>query len=458
MAGRMRTSQAGLDLIMRFEGFRARSEALPGGGHVIGHGHTLHAKANQKITREDALSLLKGHDLPPIERAIVARSLAPLGQNEFDALVAFAFNIGLDSFLDSDVFALVNTGAKLNAAEAMAAWRKARVDGRVIVVDALVRRRAAERELFLQVPGGPTPVPTPIVRPILDLATAIMHPRDPADGFTPVIEFEDARADALQSEPEPSGAEQSESADLPEEDATPDDGPAEAAERHEPERLTRILGEDEPRASEAPADPDAMVEDITRAVSALADPPEDDEAPTEPEPPETRASPPAPASRPEPVEDDPVAATAISALTAELARREPDPVDEIVEAPDHGKPGNGAGDGLEEIETDPRPSQAGGAGLVDDLEPLDYQRDPDSRKRETGPGAPWGSLLLYGLSAFGGALIGAWGFRDLRRTMSSSTPITSDWALYAGPFAMLVGGLIFLIMGYYLLRAILSEG
>ena len=149
MAGRMRTSQTGIDLITRFEGFRERSEPLSGGGHVIGYGHTRHARASQKITEGDALTLLKGHDLPPIEKALAARCLAPLSQNEFDALVAFAFNIGLDNFLDSDVFALVNSGAKLNAAEAMAAWRKARVDGRVIVVDALVRRRAAERALFL---------------------------------------------------------------------------------------------------------------------------------------------------------------------------------------------------------------------------------------------------------------------------------------------------------------------
>ncbi|MEM9740129.1 MAG: lysozyme [Pseudomonadota bacterium] len=459
----MRTSQTGVDLITRFEGFRARSEALVDGGHVIGFGHTRHAKANQKISVEDALTLLKGHDLPPIEKALAARSLAPLGQNEFDALVAFAFNIGLENFLDSDVFALVNSGVKLNAAEAMAAWRKARVDGRVIVVDALVRRRAAERALFLEVPGGPTPAATPIVRPILDLAAAILHPRDPSEGLAATVENQDVE-EVLHGEEQVLEAPSRDFDEIPLESAT------EVAARNVTERLTRILGEDPAKRSGDDTPDDESVEEITRAVSALADPLDPDtQNEVESRQGDSAESPASGAvAQVEQVEDgaaeDPIAAAAIAALTAQLETDDPGQLDirETGGALEPSRPlaprTNGKAkmaSGPEEIAPDPNPTNA---AVVDDLEPLDFddvaQTDPDTSRGH----APLGSLLLYGLSAFGGALIGAWGVKHLTDTMASTAPLQSDWALYAGPFAILIGGLIFLIMGYYLLQALFTEG
>ncbi|MEL6568354.1 MAG: glycoside hydrolase family protein [Pseudomonadota bacterium] len=460
MAGRMRTSQTGIDLITQFEGFRERSEALPDGGHVIGFGHTRHAKENQKITHEDALTLLKGHDLPPIEKAIIARSLAPLGQNEFDALVAFAFNIGLGNFLDSDVFALVNSGAKLNAAEAMAAWRKARVDGRVIVVDALVRRRAAERALFLEVPGGPTPAATPVVRPILDLATAILHPRDPSEGLVPSEDLPE-----LDEAPEPPEQTAETEPDVATTEPDPEPVTPRAATRRVTERLTRILGEDTPVTPISAAPDEESVEEITRAVSALADPLDeetegDDVADADGVQAQGQAQGRS-SIEPSPTqEDDPVAAAAISALASKLEddggelleiREDEDTVLEPIAT-------NGSGGEHVELEELPSQFDAQTGDVVDDLEPLDLEDIDPIEAKTGGAQAPWGSLILYGLSAFGGALIGAWGVRNLREAMASTVPLESDWALYAGPFAMLIGGLIFLIMGYYLLRAIFSEG
>lgn len=447
MSGRMRTSPAGIDLITRFEGFRETSAELPGGGYVIGFGHTTHAKARQRITEDDARTLLKGHDLPPIEKAIMARTLAPLGQNEFDALVAFAFNIGLENFLESDVFALVNSGAKLNAAEAMASWRKARVDGRVIVVDALVRRRAAERALFLEVPGGPTPVPTPLVRPVLDLASAIMHPREAARQITAEdddetgavrlgIAEEDAPADAIPAQAEDDG---------PRKESAP-----EAAARAVTERLTRILGDeaglkpanDIPAQSAGPS-----VEEITKAVSELADPmpangeqhvaSNDHDAPRDLPPPmlQPRTSP-------------------VQAVEEVV---ETDEAEEIEDAPEDAPE---AINGTEQPDPDDVPDHALERPVVDDLEEVTAEpltRDPDFHPDVNGAPAPWGSLLLYGLAAFGGAMIGAWGLDHLLDAMASTSPLQSDWDLYAGPFALMVGGLIFLVMSYYLLRALFSR-
>ena len=93
-------------------------------------------------------------------------SYTPLHQGAFDALVSFAFNIGKDAFLSSDVLSLLNAGDKIAAAEAMGSWRKARVKSKTIIVDALVRRRAAEVAMFLADPSGPAPAPSALVKPI----------------------------------------------------------------------------------------------------------------------------------------------------------------------------------------------------------------------------------------------------------------------------------------------------
>lgn len=56
------------------------------------------------------------------------------------------------------------------AASALESWRRAEFQGQTIVVDALVRRRAAEKALFLTPPDGFRPVPTPVVRAEFDFS------------------------------------------------------------------------------------------------------------------------------------------------------------------------------------------------------------------------------------------------------------------------------------------------
>ena len=153
MALNMRTSQAGLDVIKAFEGFRARSEALPNGRWIIGYGHMRRARAGTRVSETEAEAILREYDLPPVERYVMRCVLAPMSQNEFDALVSLAFNIGPKAFASSDVVASMNGGNRLEAAQAFDHWRRAKIGGRVQIVDALVRRRAAEKALFLNAPG-----------------------------------------------------------------------------------------------------------------------------------------------------------------------------------------------------------------------------------------------------------------------------------------------------------------
>lgn len=153
MAAQMRTSRAGLDLMKRFEGYRARYEELPDGRWIIGYGHVRMQKEGSRVTEAEAEAILREYDLPKIERTVMQAVLAPLNQNEFDALVSLAFNIGDGAFTSSDVVAAINGGNRLQAAQAFDSWRYAEIGGRLQMVDVLVRRRAAEKALFLSTVG-----------------------------------------------------------------------------------------------------------------------------------------------------------------------------------------------------------------------------------------------------------------------------------------------------------------
>ena len=147
MTGRLRTSAEGLELIKSFEGFRETATRLPDGRWTIGYGHVRTAREGLNISQKDAEDLLL-YDLRPVEDAVASFLYAPLMQNQFDALVSLAFNISPGQFRDSDILRNLNAGDFLAAANGFDLWRKARIHGRVMVVDALVRRRAAEASLY----------------------------------------------------------------------------------------------------------------------------------------------------------------------------------------------------------------------------------------------------------------------------------------------------------------------
>ena len=199
MTDRMRISPAGLELIKSFEGFRETAVRLPDGRWTIGYGHVRSAREGITITPKDAEELLK-QDLEMIERAIGNLVYAPLMQNQFDALVSLAFNISLGQFRESEILANLNAGNHLAAANGFDLWRKARLHGRVMVVDALVRRRAAEKSLFLDHPSGRPTAPTPLVPPQIDAAEPQSRVKAPAEAVN-----DDDEAEAPRTGPAPAG-------------------------------------------------------------------------------------------------------------------------------------------------------------------------------------------------------------------------------------------------------------
>ncbi|MDX2233987.1 MAG: lysozyme [Hyphomonadaceae bacterium] len=165
-------SPEGLSLLKRLEGFRAEPLALADGRFVAGYGHVLAMAPNEKITEQQAEAWLRA-DLAPVEAMLADRLLAPASQPQFDALASFAFSIGAAAFVKSDVLRRFNAGEPIAAACAMDAWRKSRVGGEPAVLDALVRRRAAEKAVFLDLTAL-VPAPSAFVAAEIDHAAAIL--------------------------------------------------------------------------------------------------------------------------------------------------------------------------------------------------------------------------------------------------------------------------------------------
>jgi lysozyme len=137
----------------------------------------LTAREGASVSEKDAEALLL-YDLISVAHSVNEHTYTPLNQNQFDALVCFAFNIGLDNFLRSGVLRRINEGSLLQAACAMEMWRKADFEGERIVIDALVRRRSAEKTLFLTPANGEwVPAPSPVLRPKVDYDASCAVPK-----------------------------------------------------------------------------------------------------------------------------------------------------------------------------------------------------------------------------------------------------------------------------------------
>lgn len=140
----MKTSQKGIDLICSFEGFQSKAYICPAGVLTIGYGHTgPDVKKGMVITQQQGKELL-AKDLARFENAVNSTVKVPINQNQFDAMVSLAFNIGANAFAGSTLAKKINAKDYAGAAEQFPRWNK----GGGKVLTGLVRRRAAEKLLF----------------------------------------------------------------------------------------------------------------------------------------------------------------------------------------------------------------------------------------------------------------------------------------------------------------------
>lgn len=149
MSYQFNISDIGLRLIKAYEGYWPEARPLMSGGQVVGFGHRVESDETLSLTEDEAEEVLKA-DLASIEDLINSRVHASMTQSQFDALCSLVFSIGEEAFLNSNMLHALNQGQVLEAANEFDLWRKGNVDGHIYVVDALVRRRTAEKALFLR--------------------------------------------------------------------------------------------------------------------------------------------------------------------------------------------------------------------------------------------------------------------------------------------------------------------
>lgn len=160
----MQISERGIAVIKDFETFRAVAYQDVAGVWTIGYGSTAGVTRGQTITEPDADARLRA-ELLGYEAAVSDAAHQPLTQSQFDALVSFAYNVGPAGMAGSSVIKAHNRGDYQAAARAFALWNKVRVNGRLVPVAGLTRRRAAEAALYLQdqvtfdSPATPEPAP-----------------------------------------------------------------------------------------------------------------------------------------------------------------------------------------------------------------------------------------------------------------------------------------------------------
>lgn len=141
----MKTSKSGIDLIKKYEGCVLKAYKCPSGVWTIGYGHTKGVKKGQICTKKQAEYFLS-QDLKTFEKGVLKGVKVTLNQNQFDALVSFTYNVGLGAFKSSTLLRYINKKDFSSASKELLKWNKS--NGKVL--SGLVKRRAAERQLFLK--------------------------------------------------------------------------------------------------------------------------------------------------------------------------------------------------------------------------------------------------------------------------------------------------------------------
>jgi lysozyme len=151
----MTLSKHGEDLIKQFEGLKLDAYRDSAGVWTIGYGSTRYhddrkVKAGDKLVNENQADALFKNTLGQYVTAVNDYVTVILSQNQFDALVSFTYNEGIGALKKSTLLKKLNAGDYDGAAYQFLLWNKITdpVTGNKIALDALIKRRAKERQLF----------------------------------------------------------------------------------------------------------------------------------------------------------------------------------------------------------------------------------------------------------------------------------------------------------------------
>lgn len=137
------TSEEGISLIKKFEGCELKAYQCSANVWTIGYGHTRNISEGDTCTQADADEML-ADDLQEFEGYVNELVDADLTQSQFDALVAWTYNLGPTNLKISTLLKRLNEGDMADVPHQIRRWNKA--GGKVL--DGLERRREAEALLF----------------------------------------------------------------------------------------------------------------------------------------------------------------------------------------------------------------------------------------------------------------------------------------------------------------------
>ena len=139
----MKPSAEGIAQIKKFEGLELDSYQCSANVWTLGYGHTQGVAEGDSCSEEEAEIILV-NDLKEFETYVNALVDVELDQNQFDALVAWTFNLGPTNLRTSTLLKKLNAGEYNDVPSEIKRWNRA--GGQVL--DGLIRRREAEALLF----------------------------------------------------------------------------------------------------------------------------------------------------------------------------------------------------------------------------------------------------------------------------------------------------------------------
>jgi lysozyme len=147
----MRLTKKGIDLLHHFEGCKLKAYLCPAKVWTIGWGNTRYedgtpVKEGDEITQERADKLFL-NIVDTFAEGVRKRLLQPIGENRFNALVSFAYNVGLTNFGRSTLLKKINANPDDETIrDEFMKWNR----GGGVVLSVLTRRRKAEADLYFE--------------------------------------------------------------------------------------------------------------------------------------------------------------------------------------------------------------------------------------------------------------------------------------------------------------------
>jgi lysozyme len=150
----MTPSNKCFDFIKSSEGLELKAYQDSAGIWTIGYGTIIYedqtpVKKGDIITQQRADQLIEREISSKSAKVNAAIGAVTINQNQFDALVSFAYNVGTGALLNSTLLKRVKANpADLKIRDAFMMWNKAHVNGKLVAIKGLTNRRVAEADLY----------------------------------------------------------------------------------------------------------------------------------------------------------------------------------------------------------------------------------------------------------------------------------------------------------------------